>query len=51
MCLGLVWEVSLNRNATVNWKDPTGGIQIGGGPGQGSQGPPAQSVALKEPSA
>ncbi len=33
MCLGLVWQVPLNANATVDWKHPTGGIQIGGPPG------------------
>ena len=33
MCLGLVWQVPLDANAAVDWKHPTGGIQIGGPPG------------------
>lgn len=29
MCLGLVWEVPLNPNTTVDWAHPTGGLNIG----------------------
>ena len=28
MCLGLVWEVPLNPNATVDWAHPAGGLNI-----------------------
>jgi hypothetical protein len=30
MCLGLVWEVPLNPNATVDWAHPAGGLNIRG---------------------
>ncbi len=33
MCLGLVWEVPLKGDTKVDWKNPTGGIEIGGPPG------------------
>jgi hypothetical protein len=28
MCLGLIWEVPLNPNASVDWAHPTGGLNI-----------------------
>ena len=28
MCLGLMWEVPLNPNATVDWSHPAGGLNI-----------------------
>ena len=30
MCLGLLWEVPLSPNATVNWAHPAGGLHIKG---------------------
>jgi len=48
MCLGLVWQVPLNASTKVDWKNPTGGIQIGGPPGGhrpgGRSGMPAPSA-------
>ncbi|MEI7860607.1 MAG: hypothetical protein WCI26_12355, partial [Acidimicrobiales bacterium] len=52
MCLGLVWEVPLKANATVDWKHPTGGIQIGGPPGSRPPGdgpPPGDPGAPRTP--
>jgi hypothetical protein len=46
MCLGLIWEVPTNPNATVDWAHPTGGLHIGGGATERANpaGPPSSGA-------